>query len=81
MTDPRTLVESAWEPLWTHEELLAIKALQRVARKWPQSLKLFSAAGSLIVIHTEDQMPFSLERTWGILGIPNDGGDPDWEAS
>lgn len=69
----------------TDEERRAVASLKRLAKKWPKSLTLFSAAGSLIVIRT------GTERGAGsgsgevlspddvlayIDGIPNDGGDP-----
>lgn len=62
----------------TVEELNAIRRLKRLARDWPASLKLFSANGSLVVVHTmdntdEDFAGHVLDR---IEGIPNDGGDP-----
>lgn len=64
----------------TLDELSAIHALERLAKRWPQTLKLFSAAGSLIVIPNdgrEQPWPHDYEIT-SIAGIPNDGGDPDW---
>lgn len=62
---------------YTEEQ--AIRALDRVAKRWPAALTLFSFSGSLGVIRTEDdRKPGLAERVvaW-IGGIPNDGGDPD----
>lgn len=65
----------------TPEENSLISSLERLARRWEKDgkdLMLFSWAGSLVVLkkseigkHTEDAV---VAR---ILGIPNDGGDPD----
>lgn len=69
------------DPL-TNEEAKAIRALERVASHWPQTLKLVSMGGSLHVIHTEDPRYHDLlSHLRGdavlktIFGIPNDGGD------
>jgi hypothetical protein len=74
-TDLRTGSES--DPL-TGEERNAITALERLARRWPQSLMLFSWSGSLCVIRNGDALlddPGSAVIAQ-IDGIPNDGGDP-----
>lgn len=61
----------------------AVAALQRIAKRWPQHLMLFSASGALIVVDTRDpdyQSTSSITETGTvacIFGIPNDGGDPD----
>jgi hypothetical protein len=67
----------------TDEERRAVASLQRLAKRWPQSLKLISMEGSLGVIRTadprwvDDTKP-SFERQAAIIadidGIPNDGG-------
>lgn len=71
------------QPL-TDEEAKAIQSLRRLAKRWPQSLKLLSAAGSLIIIHTDQEyderhgcefLPQDAPLAH-IYGIPNDGGDP-----
>jgi hypothetical protein len=68
----------------TEEEARAIASLQRLAKKWPRSLTLFSWSGSLAVYHTADTDRLvvnhdgnaeDLVLTW-IEGIPNGGGDP-----
>ncbi len=68
----------------THEERLAILALKRVARRWPESLWLFSADGSLCVMragpHGKHMMTrrhggVDQEYTLDHVDIPNDGGD------
>lgn len=65
----------------TEEEEKAIKSLDRVAKKWPKSLKLFSQSGTLLVIkhhpeHPEDDHGRIVDV---IPGIDNDGGDNDWK--
>jgi len=73
------------EPL-TDEEILAIRALQRLAKRWPATLRLFSWSGSLVV----QKPPALIGEAYGeafdgheryyevptIHGIWNDGGDP-----
>lgn len=68
----------------TAEEARAIRALERVAEKWPESLMLFSAASSLIVIRTDgsawegdgaDQV-MRQDAPLAHIDIRNDGGDP-----
>jgi len=54
----------------TKEEQKAIRKLENLAKKWPESLSLFSWSGSLNVI--KDQSVITV-----IIGIENDGGDPD----
>tara|TARA_R110002153_G_scaffold31666_1_gene96259 strand:+ start:932 stop:1171 length:240 start_codon:yes stop_codon:yes gene_type:complete len=58
----------------TLEEQKAIASLQRLAKKWPKSLQLFSWSGSLTLIKDND-----VEKcvVGSVTGIPNDGGDPD----
>jgi hypothetical protein len=69
----------------TDEERRAIRALQRLAKRWPKSLTLFSWSGSLVVFHSADMTRLTScyeggEKSDLILdtveGIPNDGGDP-----
>jgi hypothetical protein len=75
-TDQRTDSES--DPL-TGEEIKAIASLERLARHWPQSLTLFSAASTLVVIRTDTSLldsPYDDVVITQIVGIPNDGGDP-----
>lgn len=70
----------------TGEERRAIASLERLAKRWPRSLMLFSASGSLLVLRNDGH---SVERLGSrdaaeqyatilasIDGIPNDGGDP-----
>lgn len=62
----------------TEEERQAIAALERLAKRWPPSLKLFSWSGSLCVIRSDASLldnPDAKVITY-IEGIPNDGGDP-----
>lgn len=56
------------------EEQKAIIALKRLAKKWPNTLSLFSWSGSLCVMkRAEDGR---LVDVGSITGIDNDGGDP-----
>jgi hypothetical protein len=62
-------------------ECAAIEALQRLAKRWPQTLTLVSMDGALHVIHTGDErygLSFGPDRQQAIIadidGIPNDGG-------
>jgi hypothetical protein len=64
----------------TSEERNAIAALERLAKRWPPSLKLFSWSGLLCVVPngvslSDSDDPDGLVITT-IAGIPNDGGDP-----
>lgn len=70
------------QPL-TPEESRAIKTLQKLARKWPKSLWLFSGAGTLHVMRAgADGLPV-MDRHGGTdpdyslatIEISNDGGD------
>jgi hypothetical protein len=65
MADPITI---------TPEEAAAIRSLKRLAKKWPQSLRLFSWSGTLIIVkRNSDDIDASIAH---IPNIPNDGGDP-----
>lgn len=59
----------------TKREQEAIRALQRLGRKWPKTLQLFSWSGTPTVMKRgQDDRWCSLSDTFH--GIPNDGGDP-----
>jgi hypothetical protein len=60
----------------TKEEASAIRSLERLAKKWPQTLHLFSWSGSLVVMDAA-MVPSEDAVFTTIMGIPNDGGDPD----
>jgi hypothetical protein len=65
MADPITI---------TLKEAAAIRSLKRLAKKWPQSLGLFSWSGTLIIVkRNSDDIDASIAH---IPNIPNDGGDP-----
>lgn len=58
----------------TPEEAAAIRSLNRLAKKWPESLRLFSWSGSLNVTkRNSNDIDALIDH---ISGIPNDGGDP-----
>lgn len=59
----------------TPDEARAIRSLERLAKTWPQTLKLFSWSGSLVVMDA-DMEPGTAASLADIQGIPNDGGDP-----
>lgn len=61
----------------TRDEKAAIRALQRLANRWPKSLSLLSWSGSLCVVPTDERDEPHGKRNIAIFGIPNDGGDPD----
>lgn len=58
----------------TKEEQRAINSLKRLAKKWPDTLRLFSWSGSLTVWkNADDGQPCVVDY---VSGISNDGGDP-----
>lgn len=72
----------------TDDEKRAIAALQRLAGKWPKSLWLYSASGSLNVMRRDSAgkravLDHGLDQHGGVdpaysvavIDIPNDGGD------
>ena len=67
----------------TYEEDLAVKALLRLAKRWPRSLTLASMGGTLCVIPTDAEPVGSLDLGYGLdqeavvttIDIPNTGGD------
>lgn len=67
----------------TEGERKAISALKRVAAKWPDTIMLFSAAGSLVVLDSDKSGWESgaggvlrQDAPLANIDIPNDGGDP-----
>ena len=62
----------------TIEEAAAIKSLKRLAKKWPQSLRLFSSSGTLLATKVNSH---GIQAAVAYVeGIPNDGGDPGDEV-
>lgn len=59
----------------TAKEARAISDLKRLAKTWPQTLKLFSWSGSLVIMDANMEAGAAAEMDQ-IVGIPNDGGDP-----
>ncbi|HDS1208407.1 TPA: hypothetical protein QDZ84_003446 [Shewanella algae] len=59
----------------TKKEQQAIAELEKLAKKWPKTLKLFSWSSSLCVFKEDTNGTDCLVGS--ISGIPNDGGDPD----
>lgn len=63
----------------TKEEMGAIKTLQRLGKRWPKSLWLYSASGSLHVMRKDTEGNRTTEDQGFIVatieGIENDGGD------
>lgn len=71
------------EPI-TKEEQNAINTLNRLAKRWPESLWLFSVAGQLLVMRKGPDGEHVQSETGSvcpdhevahIAGIDNDGGD------
>jgi hypothetical protein len=58
----------------TDAESKAIKSLERLSKKWPDTLILFSWSGALEIIKRQDEKFYRITH---ISGIPNEGGDPD----
>jgi len=65
-------------------EQKVINALKRVAKKWPKSLWLYSASGTLHVmkagenrdqVHLGEGISIDPDYCLDIIDIPNDGGD------
>lgn len=63
------------EIILTHEEQKAIKSLERLAKKWPQSLLLFAGGTGLTVRKPINGIYDRSTVVANILGMPNDGGD------
>lgn len=72
------------EDEFTAEEWKAIRALERLAKKWPGSLGLHGGTGSLLVVKLDGDgggFPDSdggTAITHSVVGISSDGGDPNW---
>ncbi|MFK0570829.1 hypothetical protein [Endozoicomonas sp.] len=62
----------------TKEEQRAIRALKRLAKKWPDSISLFSWSGTLCVMKRDSTG--LLAEIDAIQGIDNDGGCPGYET-
>lgn len=66
----------------TSQETNAIKSLQRLAKRWPHSLWLFSGAGTLWVMRKKEGQKvvnrtgaFDADYATAQIDIENDGGD------
>jgi len=65
------------------EEMRAINALRRLAKRWPKTLWLFSASGALCVMRRNEEGDRARVEGGGMdpayviatIDIPNDGGD------
>jgi hypothetical protein len=64
-------------PVLTRREAAALKRLQKLAEMWPSTLSLQSWSGSLHVLKPVKGMTIGECMVARILGIPNDGGDPN----
>jgi hypothetical protein len=58
----------------TAEETLAIETLKRLGHRWPKSLRLFAASGTLTVMRANAEPTPDAVIEW-VEGIPCDGGD------
>ena len=67
----------------TKKELSAVRTLERLAKRWPKTLWLFSASGSLCVMRAGPNGGAVETSSGGVdqehcvttIDIPNDGGD------
>ena len=64
-------------PTLTNAERRAVAAFERLARRWPRTLRLFSRNGTLTVLKPGDGRTIDEATITTTLAIPNDGGDPD----
>lgn len=64
--------------LITADEEKAIRSLRRLAKKWPQSIRLFSWSGTLWITKINSNGIEALVTE--VKNIPNDGGDPNMES-
>lgn len=61
----------------TPEEAKAVRALKRLSNKWPRTLKLFSWAGTLVIMDSDMEASHDAILVHDTtFDIPNDGGDP-----
>lgn len=61
-------------------EAEAVRALERLAARWPQTIGLLSWSGSLCVVSWPPRPVGStlyVTTVASVGGIPNEGGDPD----
>lgn len=58
----------------TKEEELAINSLKRLAKRWPETLWLFSASGTLWVMRKNSDGG----RAHGGCNVSNEGVNPDY---
>lgn len=61
---------------WTPAETAAIRSLRRLAKKWPDTIGLFGASGTLYVTRRDTWDPNNGVPVASIIGIHGDGGDP-----
>lgn len=67
----------------SREEVRAIAALQRLAKRWPQTLWIFAGSGRLVVLKVDANgqravtARGSVDQAFivGAANIPSDGGD------
>ena len=61
----------------TKEEQKAIRSFERLSKRWPKTLSLFSWSGTLCICKRSGDKRLVVITT--ITEIDNDGGDPDDE--
>lgn len=62
----------------TKEEKSIILALERIAKKWPKNLILFSDTGSITIRRFTESGEYKKENEIAVIsGIKTDGGDSD----
>jgi hypothetical protein len=60
----------------TKDEAAAVAVLDRLAKRWPRTIKLFSWSGSLVVMDSDMAVGADAVLAEIRSGIINDGGDP-----
>jgi hypothetical protein len=58
-------------------ESAAVASLKRLAKRWPNTLQLFSWSGTLYVFKPTPGLTLEQATVTTVCGIPNDGGDPN----
>jgi len=63
----------------TTQEKRAISELEKLAKRWPKTLVVFSWSGTLHVLKPGKRRTMGQAIVASFSGIPNDGGDPNME--
>lgn len=62
----------------TPDEQNAVNTLNRLAKRWPKTIKLFSWSGTLVIFDADDTLSRPGDTELAVInrGIISDGGDP-----